>query len=157
MQKVPAALFGRCSRPQRRWKENGELALDERFRAFVPPWTATAFEETPLLDLLSKANLLNPLWLEHLKVESKLGREFVSISDQLHKELEESLCRDHLLEARRFDTLSILLQAFPDDHSEILWQEVQLHMREDVEKTCLPLLQVVNLDDVRAYVAQRPP
>ena len=153
--RAPTIILSRSSRPQRRWKSNGELALDEQHGTFVPASIISLFKETSWPDSLPRTKFPSASF-RHLRIETKGGQEFLSLSNQLKTELKGSLSSVGFLDSRRFDVLSILLHAFPDEHSEILWEEIQSRMHQTIEETCLPLLRVFNLDDIKQYVAQKP-
>jgi hypothetical protein len=47
-----------------------------------------------------------------------------------------------------FDVLALVLQAFPDSHAELLWEELEAQLWDVIESTCLPLLAVIDIHDV---------
>jgi hypothetical protein len=44
--------------------------------------------------------------------------------------------------------LALVLQAIPDSHAELLWEELEAQLWDVIESTCLPLLTVINIRDV---------
>jgi hypothetical protein len=47
-----------------------------------------------------------------------------------------------------FDVLALVLQAIPDSHAELLWEELEAQLWDVVESTCIPLLTVIDIRDV---------
>jgi hypothetical protein len=46
-----------------------------------------------------------------------------------------------------------MLRAQSDHYLSVGWEEIASQLRETFERSCLPLLGVINFDDIRKYVA----
>jgi hypothetical protein len=46
-----------------------------------------------------------------------------------------------------------ILIAFPEEYSEIVWEEIRLQLYDVLDTTIIPLLRVINLRDVQKYIS----
>ena len=53
-----------------------------------------------------------------------------------------------------FDVLAVVLQSFPESYTEPLWEELEDQLWDVIESTCLPLLGVIDINDIVHQVSQ---
>jgi hypothetical protein len=145
---IPVMIFSRASNLQRIWQSDGELAED-----IGEPWVSASiislFQSKNEYAELSK-DIESAIHLNILQISFKAGRRYISITERLRDDIQKTLSSKELM-IRRFDILSVIVQAFPDEYSEIVWEEIRLQMIEIVERACLPLLRVISIRDVEQY------
>jgi hypothetical protein len=145
---IPVMIFSRASHLQWRWQSDGELAED-----MDGPWVSASiirlFQSKNEYGEMSK-DIESAIGLDILEVGFKAGRRYISITEHLRDHIRQTLSSKELI-IRRFDILSVVVQAFPDEYSEIVWEEIRLQMTEIVGKACLPLLRVISIKDIEQY------
>ena len=149
-QTIPLIIFTRSACSHSRWRSNGELNHDPQEATLVPPYIARLFEESTETAELSE-DVLSTVDLELVRIKYKGGRKLLSMTERLKKEVRENISQGDLI-VKRFDLLSIILRALPDEYSGITWEEVRTTLDETVQKSCLPLIRVINLEDIKKYV-----
>jgi hypothetical protein len=55
-----------------------------------------------------------------------------------------------------FDILSLVIHAFPERYAELLWMEMEKHLREALESTYMAILAVINRADIMLYLCSKP-
>lgn len=147
------SIFYRSARPQLRWNEEGELAQYDINEHFIPPCIMMLFKEK---DNVFKENeqLHMAITLGLLQLVSVGEIEYISVSKQLRASLLSSISSTdpNVLLLERFGLLNTMLEAIPEEYSIIVWEEVQSQLRETIELNCIPILRVINFDDISRYV-----
>jgi hypothetical protein len=143
--------FCRASRAQPRWRHDGELGLDNSGACFVPASIISRFKDIDDHGRDSE-QLLSIAANEFLKLETCGNTSYVSTVGSVPTSTKRQQDSDLFLE-QQFNFLSIMLQAQPEAYSCIEWEEVSSQLSRTVELSCLPLLRVINFDDVRKYVS----
>ena len=135
---LPRILFSRACKPSARWSSVGELESHLPIPIKVPPG---------LLDLIEEAK----------------GRGIVTVEGvawsqcyTMNKEWKERLrCNldSETAKLTLFSILSIVVQAFPEAWSEMMWEEVEDQLWDVVRSTCVPFLGVLDIEDIIEYVS----
>ncbi|CZR52914.1 uncharacterized protein PAC_02791 [Phialocephala subalpina] len=133
---IPKILFTRAAQPSIRWDNAGELVRVD----------------------------LNCLHLVHPKFEELLGKpswseRFTNIENR-RSHLEDLIeCRDAAADGlEKFSAeslltiLTIAASAFPEPWCEVIWEDVEEELWEVVESTCLPLLGVLDREDMEIFL-----
>jgi hypothetical protein len=146
-------IFFRSTRPQLRWNEDGELAqydLDERF---IPHCIIILFKKNHNA-IVDNEQLQMAVTLGLLQLASVGDTEYISVSEQMRASiLSSNSSKDpNALLTERFGLLNIMLEAIPEEYSTIVWEEAQSQLRETIELNCIPILRVINFDDISRYV-----
>lgn len=138
-EKIPEVIFERASRPRLTCGPTGDLVTTTF--AILPEWIlSTLDEEYSASRSNSNVTLLRSL-LDSADISSrKLLRQTLS---------------PEALKTTLFDILSVVIYAFPEPYTEILWQEAEARVWEVVDSTCLPFLAVIDLPDVLNYISTR--
>ncbi|KAK0099394.1 hypothetical protein ONS96_008422 [Cadophora gregata f. sp. sojae] len=147
---VPKALFDRACRSRLLWTDSGELNLFPPRHSKVPSWlvrqfgTTIAWESPPILPQAINIGLVST---------SKNGLlEYLHLNDEWRTELRAGLHQATSLE-HLYDVLAVVIHAFPEQHAEILWEEMEEHLWDVVNSTILPFLTVLNPVDVMAHLS----
>lgn len=53
----------------------------------------------------------------------------------------------------QFAILGIVIRAFPEAWYELVWEEVEDQLWEIIESTCVPFLGVLDIEDIKEYLA----
>jgi hypothetical protein len=146
-------IFYRSSRPQLRWNEQGELAQFDIDKQFIPPCVVEifkggndVFKKNKDLDTMVTRGLLEPVLIG--------GIAYISVSEKLRADIQSSKSSKdaNVSLVRRFGLLNIMLEALPEEYSIIVWEEVRSQLRETLELNCIPILRVMNFEDISRYV-----
>jgi hypothetical protein len=138
-EEIPEELFEHAARAHHIWGPTGDLTTAA---SLVPIWLRSLLEE----EYGPKRPKTRPT---ALRVTLR-DKERASWSKLRPKEIspEEN-------ERILFDILSTVMQSLPEPYTEILWQETTTRLWPVVHSTCLPFLAVIDLSDVRSYIASR--
>jgi hypothetical protein len=137
--------------PQRRWSVYGELD------AFLNPsltCVSTFFGRirgTERTELGCVLNVIRGYIYLGMGAHSLKGGEwFLSIPDTLRQKILSSMSVKEIFTSR-FEALSIVINAYPNEYTEIVWEELRLQMDRLIDTSIIPFLRVVNIQDVLAY------
>ncbi|KAH8796955.1 hypothetical protein F5882DRAFT_515347 [Hyaloscypha sp. PMI_1271] len=137
---VPMMLFGRASNPSKGWSNDGERmrvnlgCLNSTYPGFNDIFLD---EAVPWLQRYT-SNLNRKQILADLVDSGDLavdGLEVFSLESQLN-------------------VLFIVVSALPEPWCEITWEIIEGELWEVVELTCLPLLAVIDMDEIDNFVAK---
>jgi len=137
---VPMILFGRASNPSKGWSNDGERmqvnlgCLNSTYPGFNDIFLD---EAVPWLQRYT-SNLNRKQILADLVDSGDLavdGLEVFSLESQLN-------------------VLFIVVSALPEPWCEITWEIIEGELWEVVESTCLPLLAVIDMDEIDNFVAK---
>jgi hypothetical protein len=151
-QEIPLMLLTRALRSQTTWRSNCELARGRSSQLHVVP-TCVSTLFTQYKQRHGAMHLPVARHLSFLSLYMKGGRWFLSVSAHMRKVILDNLTPEELA-SRYFDVLSIILIAFPEEYSEILWEELRLQLDDALNTTIIPFLRVVNLSDVESYLSK---
>jgi hypothetical protein len=151
---IPLSILRRSVHRRHRWQSNGELVTD----SLIVPNGLTFFANNTLTKT-SKWVPVIKLVCTYISLgmrahNIKGGEWFFSMPDDLRKVIMGSLSPEQLF-MRQLDALTIILQAYPDEYSEVIWEELRLQMDKVLEATFIPLLRIITVKDVRRYIQQR--
>lgn len=156
---VPKILFTRACRDQAEWLRSGELDFRKPASVWVPSWLLPLFNpvagpKASSVDATNESAAVNVVELatEHgiITVEEPNGLphfEQYCVHDDWRNRLRSDLPSPDVLVCL-FDVLALVLQAIPDSHAELLWEELEAQLWDVIESTCLPLLTVIDIRDV---------
>jgi hypothetical protein len=146
-------IFCRSSHPQLRWNEQGELAQFDIDEQFIPPCVVEIFKGGD--DVFKKNKDLDTMvtrgMLENVLVG---GIAYISVSEKLRADIQSSKSSKdpNVSLVKRFGLLNVMLEALPEAYSIIVWEEVHSQLRETLELNCIPILRVMNFEDISRYV-----
>jgi len=146
-------IFYRSARLQLRWNEEGELVQYDINEHFIPPCVVNLFKGND--DALRKNKDLHTMVTRGLLETSLVGDiTYISISEKLRASIRASTSfRDPTVSfVQRFGLFNIMLEALPEEYSIIVWEEVQSQLHETIELNCIPILRVMNFEDISRYV-----
>lgn len=63
---------------------------------------------------------------------------------------------DDEIRERHLDVLSIFLKAFPEDYSDILWEELRFQLNNVLHHTIISILRIICLGDLQDYLDKHP-
>jgi len=138
-EEIPEELFERAARAHHIWGPTGDLTTAA---SLVPIWLRSLLEEEygPNSARTRPSALRVTLRDKKRASWSKLRPKEISPEEN---------------ERILFDILSTVMQSFPEPYTEILWQEATIRLWPVFHSTCLPFLAVIDLSDVRSYIASR--
>jgi hypothetical protein len=145
--RVPKALFLRASTPRPRWNRRGRIVSRSPEEALVPPWLPALFSAGEDMT----ADLLAALELEDISVQGEGAVQYIALPDHL-KKLHGSMSVPATMETL-FNLLAIVAHAFPTPFTELLWEETELQLWEVVDWTCVPILAVITVEDVKRHLS----
>jgi hypothetical protein len=146
-------VFSRSVNKQKRWYSNGEFASnDSPLVSSMTPNCLAYFFAQP--NPFERRTLPSAAKLKFLSIDVKCGEWSFSVPDHFREAIQSNLSLDELF-MLRFDVLSIILEAFPEEYTEIMWEELAIQMHKVVETTVIPLLRITRLTDVLRYLEQR--
>ncbi|OBT68579.1 hypothetical protein VE03_01775 [Pseudogymnoascus sp. 23342-1-I1] len=133
---VPYILFTRAAQPSTRWDNAGELVrVDLNCLHLVDP----EFER-----LLGK-----PLWSERFaNIENRTSH----VEDLIERGDADANGLDKCNKDFLLTILTIAASAFPEPWCEVIWKDVEEELWEVVESTCLPVLGVLDRDDMEIFL-----
>jgi hypothetical protein len=137
---VPHILFTRASKPSKEWNNNGELvSIDLSCPGYFSP---------ALCDMVDDKS---PSWqwgtTSSLKRKERLA-ELIDYEDGAAKDL-EPISKDNYL-----GILVILMSALPEPWSEIIWEGIEEELWEIIESTYIPLLGVLDMNDIEDFFSK---
>ena len=137
---VPMTLFFRASNPSKGWSNDGErmqVNLD-CLNSTYPGFNNILLDETVPWLRRYTSNLNRKQILADLVDSGDLavdGLEVFSLESQLN-------------------VLFIVVSASPEPWCEITWESIEGQLWEVVESTCLPLLAVIDMDEIDKFLAK---
>jgi hypothetical protein len=137
---IPKILFSRASKASTEWNNDGEPVHAELncLGSIHPDFNDIARDESVS-------------WLQ--RHTSNFNRkeglaDLIDSDDPAVKGLEIFSNESQL------SILTIVVSAWPEPWCEIVWEAVEGELWEAVESTCLPLLGVISLDEIKAFVTE---
>ncbi|CZR63156.1 uncharacterized protein PAC_13053 [Phialocephala subalpina] len=131
---IPKILFSRSDYACRRWNIHGEYDTGPRLGGETPRSVVAEAQRDGAIRAEGPENALwyivNNEWKEG--VLDDVGYEVVK--------------------SQYFKILEVVLQAFPEAWSEILWEEIEGELWPLIESTCVPFLGVLEIDDIKNHL-----
>jgi hypothetical protein len=149
---VPIILFVKALRKGSTWELDGELQDEPlEMNSMVPRCLSTLFN----LGNKVPEDLQLPLarHLRFLTVRHKGGQWCLSIKPSMKRAILDDIASDESRE-RYLNILHIFLKAFPEEYSQILWEELRLQLDDVLSTSIIPILRVISLRDLQNYHAR---
>jgi hypothetical protein len=138
---IPKILFSRASKALTEWNNNGELVHVELncLGSIHPDFNDIARGESVS-------------WLQRYTSNFNRKEDFADLidSNDLAVKVLEIFSNESQL-----SILTIVISAWPEPWCEIVWEAVEGELWEAVESTCLPLLGVISLDEIKNFVTEK--
>lgn len=178
---IPALLFSRPYSPRRRWDSTGTVKIAHPVLSKVPQWASGLFRQIDEGQLRGNVDLgysFPPshlgLYVDHGEANSRLHHFGVSEDVQslfersiIYNILDEGLLYFKIAENWKHiirlectvndhvgalsDLVQLIIFAFPDMHTEALWQCIRLGLSKIIKSTVLPFLSVIEWQEFQQF------
>jgi hypothetical protein len=144
---IPKILFGRATLPSAQWSDGGELETSPGGRYSLEALDFGAYSLTRLIEKAEREGIV--------RTEGASWSQWYIVSEAWK---EQMACNLNSEKAKpiQFAILGIVIRAFPEAWCELVWEEVEDQLWEVIESTCVPFLGVLDIEDIKEYLAHTP-
>ena len=145
--RIPKSLFDRTRLPLPQWSDGGELEMHSSARYGLE---AVDFGRYSIADLIKRAERD-----EIVKTEGESCFQWYTVSETWKERMAHALSSEDV-KAIQFSILGIVIRAFPEAWSELLWEEIEDQLWEVIESNCVPFLGMLDAEDLIDYLSDIP-
>jgi hypothetical protein len=149
--RVPITLFSRACTDLPTWNPNGERGRRSPEDALVPEYLRTLFKPGDHLSKGVRVAIKSGI----ISLEKDGPVLFLKLARIYREELQAEIPTSIRMRFA-FNILSVVIHAFPERYSELLWMEIENRLREAVESTYMTVLAVINRADILQYLSSKP-
>jgi hypothetical protein len=140
---VPQTLLSRALHASKDWGNDGELLNSQLSLYTLYSNSTVTFSE------LASSHSVS--WLQRHTLNSYERNELHQLYEGSKRRVEENMS---LSAERLLDILIMMMLALPEPWCEIPWEAVEDDLWEVLQSTCLPLLGVITLEELKKYLSR---